>query len=520
VSCDRTLLTLLLLCFVCACPRSAPKTDPERQDDPPPSRTPVLLIPGEPTPGTSFLSVDYSPPVLSFPASQERPEVPGIYLALSDGVKIVEWKPVADARFVRGEGEASGEMQGSFAQQPAVDPVLLHGGLEDDGKTARLYELDSYGEWHDWGGALELENLLELDGPPPTVRRLFDPAGGSRQFNLLFLGDGFRQDELPSYRAAAETLARHILETPPFCRFADRFAFYRIDVVDPGGNVLSACESRCGEAPARVTIDASFTATELEPLLPIETLNVDFGLTRCWSEDRSSPGHCQILWSGRAGRAKMLAAARQTDLPITTVVVLANIQAKIGSGYGDSHPRSTGISVIGLPMTIRERAWGLTNSANIIFEHELGHAFGLLDEYTDKRGIDPPFPKNRNVWDPRETPPWSRNRAAPLPWGRLIEPCKPFRMTACVDESTGCSYIGSDEDVSSFCKKHAQAWEGAFYQETGYYRASHDCRMRSRQSDSTFCPACLQHLRRRLCGSPLNRADCPPFDSLTTCPAP
>ena len=55
------------------------------------------------------------------------------------------------------------------------------------------------------------------------------------------------------------------------------------------------------------------------------------------------------------------------------------------------------------------------------------------------------------------------------------------------------------------CFKAVGLWEGAFYQETGFYRPVDECRMRD--SSREFCPVCRDYLLGKL-GAHGTQADC------------
>jgi hypothetical protein len=108
--------------------------------------------------------------------------------------------------------------------------------------------------------------------------------------------------------------------------------------------------------------------------------------------------------------------------------------------------------------------------------HEMGHAFGLMDEYEDegpKIAYKPGFP---NVSDKRD--------AAKTVWKDQISQGIPLNPT----QPNPPGHALPDNSVGTF--------EGALYKARDLYRPSADCRMR--HTHVPFCKVCAAHISERL----------------------
>lgn len=106
--------------------------------------------------------------------------------------------------------------------------------------------------------------------------------------------------------------------------------------------------------------------------------------------------------------------------------------------------------------------------------HELGHAFGLADEYGE-----PPYELPVTHFEPNVSQMPSCGNA-PDPWARMCAGALP-------------TYSRLFDDT-----RHVEAIEGARYTKLGWYRPHHDCLMRT--TTAQFCPVCAEYLGRRMLG--------------------
>jgi hypothetical protein len=138
-------------------------------------------------------------------------------------------------------------------------------------------------------------------------------------------------------------------------------------------------------------------------------------------------------------------------------VVLVDLPRRGGAGGGQGRP-----------------AWvTITSGANETWEavalHELGHSFGLADEYTN---ADQPTPEPQ----PLEPNVSAESDPARAPWASLCTPGHPARPTcaAAVQPPAPLGVVGT--------------FEGARYKDSGRYRPTAECLMQ--RTDRLFCPVC------------------------------
>ena len=113
--------------------------------------------------------------------------------------------------------------------------------------------------------------------------------------------------------------------------------------------------------------------------------------------------------------------------------------------------------------------------------HELGHSFGLADEYDDSaQPVPEPKKLEPNVTDKRD--------ATKAPWATLRTPGLAHNPTCDADGNPAVP----PGTVGTF--------EGARYKRTGRYRPTAECLMR--RTDRTFCPVCQAAIRRVLGAAP------------------
>jgi hypothetical protein len=146
-------------------------------------------------------------------------------------------------------------------------------------------------------------------------------------------------------------------------------------------------------------------------------------------------------------------------------IVLVNLAIRGGAGGTKDRP-----------------AWVTTTSGpNEVWQgvalHELGHSFGLADEYEDSSQTVPePNPLEPNVT--------SKRNAAKAPWASLVTPGVALDPTC----AAGAAPTTPAGTVGTF--------EGARYKKTGRYRPTAECLMR--RTDRSFCPVCQVQIRKRL----------------------
>lgn len=156
---------------------------------------------------------------------------------------------------------------------------------------------------------------------------------------------------------------------------------------------------------------------------------------------------------------------RKADLDPQKILVIVNSGLRAGAG-GQGRTIPSWTTVTGAP---GERWEGIAI-------HELGHAFGLADEYDTSVNLREPDPLEPNV--SREADP------ARTSWHLLATATAPPSPTALRGQEAG----HGAEEVGTF--------QGARYRPDDRFRPSPICRMRV--TPASFCPVCRDHIRREL----------------------
>lgn len=146
-------------------------------------------------------------------------------------------------------------------------------------------------------------------------------------------------------------------------------------------------------------------------------------------------------------------------------MVLVDLPQRGGAGGGQGRP--AWVTITSEP----------TETWQAVALHELGHSFGLADEYTNSEQPTPePHPLEPNVTD--------KSDPAQAPWAALCTPGHPGKPTcaAAVRPPAPLGVVGT--------------FEGARYTETGRYRPTAECLMQ--RTDRPFCPVCQAAIARAL----------------------
>lgn len=154
-------------------------------------------------------------------------------------------------------------------------------------------------------------------------------------------------------------------------------------------------------------------------------------------------------------------------------VVLVLIASQVRAGAGGSAGR---FADFWAPSWVTNRA-GVSEDWEAVALHEVGHAYGLMDEYTTPYAFPP------RQWEPNVSPsPLPDN--LPLPWKRMLTHQPDPHFTP---------HLPSDGVVVSACR-------GARYS-ADYYRPSETCLMRVIGNEARpvrFCPVCVEVIADQL----------------------
>jgi hypothetical protein len=280
------------------------------------------------------------------------------------------------------------------------------------------------------------------DGQVIGVSTIVDSGPASKRWNMVLVAEGYRQAELPRFRADVAGFRDHLFGIDPFSRSAVRGAI-NIFAVEVASAESGADHPACGSAAASRHASTYFDA--------------------------------RFCYDGRTQRL----LAGDGDLAVKTVKRLVPGWHQILVLVNDPDRGGAGGSV----------AWTCNSSADWqdIAIHELGHsAFGLADEYDYDGparwpGGEPSEPNVSAEPDPYRLPrKWAHLCAAGLP--------APARQNPAWNDPNNREDPGPDPYPTTT----VGTFEGARYSGAGIYRPMWDCKMR--HTAAPFCAVCTERI--------------------------
>jgi len=285
--------------------------------------------------------------------------------------------------------------------------------------------------------------MTTTDGNVSGTALVVNHGPPAQRWNLVILGDGYRQIELGQYASDVQNFVNTLQGTNPFNEVWNAINVYRIDVVstDSGADDPISCGGS-GATP-KTYFDASFCNGGIQRLLV-------------------------------ANGATAITVANQQVPEWDVIMVIVNSTIYGGSGGA--------IAV-----------FSLAPGANEIGMHEMGHAaFGFADEYEYYAGCgsgeighdgytggEPPQP-NVTI---------DTNRATNK-WRDLI------LASTSMPTSSNSNCTECDSQPSTVPQGTVGAFEGAFYNHCGVYRPEFDCKMRA--LGFPFCSVCRRVIQQKL----------------------
>src|ERR1700682_5231386 len=111
--------------------------------------------------------------------------------------------------------------------------------------------------------------MSTADGRVLATVKILDNGPVELRWNLVILGDGYREAELPSFAQHAKAIADKLLATPPFDQLKSGINVFRVDVAstDSGADDPTTCGGP--GIVARTYFDASFCHGGLERALEV-----------------------------------------------------------------------------------------------------------------------------------------------------------------------------------------------------------------------------------------------------------
>lgn len=279
--------------------------------------------------------------------------------------------------------------------------------------------------------------MSSSDGRIVGTTTLIDNGVG--RFNVVVVGDGYQDAELPTFATDAQGFCQSLLATPPFDQMRRCINFYRIDVAstDSGADDPAACGGT-GATPATY-FDATFCNNGIQRLLTVDVPTV-----------RSVVNAQVPAWN--------------------MIVVIVNHTQYGGSGGAVAvFSRAAGAAEIGI--------------------HEMGHtAFGLADEYQTYAGCGSGEAGHDTYagTEPAQANVTANTDPTTLKWSSLVNAATPIPTTV----NPNCAQC--DFQASPVAAGTVGLFGGAFYFHCGAYRPEYDCKMRT--LGQPFCAVCRQRI--------------------------
>ncbi len=321
------------------------------------------------------------------------------------------------------------------ARQPLAPPV------EIDAPSPKWLERPA------GGGAM----AWSRDVPPLTLPR----RGGRRAAFVRAAGPGFEREF-----ALAETTSG--APRPPAARFAfGSEAGWTVAAVSEMFEDAASFEHRCRELYDFIVGRAPFNEPAVRSRFRLEGLFWPSGPAGLFG---TRPRETRLIFGDNALVRRFL---RKAGVRPDMALVLINIPVRGGAGGTRKDPAWA--SVTANPF---ER-W------EAVALHELGHSFGLGDEYVAEAPADVPAKLERNLTKKRG--------AHEAPWKALRTPGLAHDPTA------------KAGDTTAFPLDVVGTFEGARYVAEGIYRPSFDCMMRT--TSQPFCKVCQALIRKVVVGA-------------------
>lgn len=290
--------------------------------------------------------------------------------------------------------------------------------------------------------------MTTADGNVIGTQKIVDNGANSLRYNVVILGDGYRQAELAKYAADVNSFVTNFKAAAPFDKLWKGINVHRVDVAstDSGADDPAVCgDGSVGSGTvARTYFDSSFCNNGIRRLLV-------------------------------ANAATALQVA-QTQIPeVHVTIVIVNISQYGGSG-GQIGTFSTapGADEIGL--------------------HEMGHtAFGFADEYEYYAGCGSRetdhdhYPFGEPV-EPNVTSTTDKNK---IKWKALLSSTSDALPTSANANCAAC-----DPQPNPKAASYVGAYDGARYFHCGCYRPSFNCRMRA--LNFPYCAVCQDVITKTL----------------------
>jgi hypothetical protein len=279
------------------------------------------------------------------------------------------------------------------------------------------------------------------DGSVVATTKIVDHGDDHGRWTLVFLGDGFRADDMALYHTKVDDLVLYLIGIEPFKKLWNRINIYRIDVHSTERGVDDP--RRCGGTGVR--------------------RRTYFDGTRCGDPDTTD---ARALTVDNELVVKTVNDVGVRDLE--AIVVLVNSTLEGGAAVD-------GVAAVSLTADLPETV-----------AHELGHVLGLADEY-DRGG-----PNVYTGGEPKQPNVAKETDRSKLKWRHFLKPVIGPLPGSTADPT--CTT--PDTRPSVFPPGTVGLFEGAMESRCGIYRSEHDCTMRD--MDPPFCRACQEAMEKEI----------------------
>ena len=296
----------------------------------------------------------------------------------------------------------------------------------------------------------------KVDGIVQGINKVIDNGTPEERFNVVLISEGYRDVEMTVWHQDAQHYIQRLFSTPPFDVMWGAINVYRLDVTSTDSGADDPAECGGTGAVAATYFDTNFCAFGVRGKLR-RVLNPNFSL---------------------------LSSELATFLPNWhRAVMIVNSTTYGGNAGGNLIVSTKAPNRYGIPIEWPD-----------ISIHELGHTFGLADEYDwyEGCGID----TGNFVFSGGE--PSSPNLAVnvdrnSIKWKVLVLPSTILPTTRNPD----CTQCGSQPSPVS--PGTVGAFEGGGHFNCGIYRPEFDCMMnKGLWTGAGFCAVCRRAIRNKL----------------------
>jgi IgA Peptidase M64/Peptidase M64 N-terminus len=314
-------------------------------------------------------------------------------------------------------------------------------------------------------------NRAEI-APAGKVWTVFESGPSTDKVDLLIVGEGYTEAQLPKFHADVKRLTDKLFATEPF---ASRKSDFNVRAIDLPASVTGVNRPHVGQF-RRTTVSAEYDIFGSERYL--------------------------LTFDNRRLRDVL------SEAPYEFIEILAN-EKQYGGGGIYNFEATAAVD---------------TAYSDYVFVHEFGHHFaGLADEYYMSPAVQTEFPKDQpEPWEPNVT---ALRDPANLKWKDLVETGTPLptpwdkeaweakareflnrRLELIRTKAPEATFDALFREQQAYdtpalagmkYSGRVGAFEGAAYQGKGLYRPQTDCIMYTRD-DVGFCKVCRRAIEREI----------------------